>query len=98
MRLVRLTWKGARSPNGKTVHKNAFQWDAYCPLVDRIPACTVPGGVPAGGCTCPGDVPAQGWCTCQGVYLPRGEYLSGGCTCRGGVTCPGTAPPVDRHV
>ena len=35
-------------------NKNAFQWDAYRPLVDRIPACTgeclplVPGG--RGGC------------------------------------------------
>ena len=53
------------------VIKNAFQWDAYCPLVDRIPACTaqgvyLPGGVPAGGCTFPG------------MYLPVG------CTCPGG--------------
>ena len=24
-------------------NKNAFQWDAYRPLVDRIPACTVQG-------------------------------------------------------
>ena len=29
----------------KVDNKNAFQWDAYRPLVDRIPACTVQGGV-----------------------------------------------------
>ena len=43
----------------KRENKNAFQWDAYRPLVDRIPAHTVrgvnlhrgylPGGVPAWG-------------------------------------------------
>ena len=72
-------------------NENAFQWDAYCPLVDRIRACTVAGGgyllkgvyLPGQctcpmGCTCPGGVPAQG----EGV------------TCQGG-TCPGN-PPVDR--
>ena len=80
----------------KSDKKNAFQWDAYRPLVDRIPTCS-------GGCTCPGrvyllrgvylpgGVPAQGGCTYQGVYLP------GGCTCPGGhlpkgSTCPGTPP------
>ena len=40
---------------GYISNKNAFQWDAYRPLVDRIPACTVQGGVYpsmhwAGGC------------------------------------------------
>ena len=34
-------------------HKNAFQWDAYRPLVDYIPACTAlgvsaQGGLPGG--------------------------------------------------
>ena len=59
-------------------HKNAFQWDAYRPLVDRIPACTVAGGVPAWGCTCLG-----GGCTC----------LGGGCTCpEGGCICLGAVP------
>ena len=45
-------------------HKNAFQWDAYRPLVDRIPACIVQGELhlPRGRCTCLGGVPA-------GVYL-----------------------------
>ena len=28
---------------------NAFQWDAYRPLVDRIPACTAQGGVSGQG-------------------------------------------------
>ena len=34
-------------------NKSAFQWDAYRPLVDRIPACTVSakgGGCLPGGC------------------------------------------------
>ena len=62
--------------------KNAFQWDAYRPLVDRIPACTV-----VRGCTCLGGNCPRG-CTCWGVYLPGGTclggvYLPGGCTCRG---------------
>ena len=38
-------------------HKNAFQWDAYRPLVDRIPACTMAGGTCPGGCACPGTLP-----------------------------------------
>ena len=25
------------------INKNAFQWDAYRPIVDRIPACTAQG-------------------------------------------------------
>ena len=33
-------------------NKNAFQWDAYRPLVDRITACTGQGGVSAGGGVC----------------------------------------------
>ena len=59
-------------------NKNAFQWDAYRPLVDLIPACTVAGGgwegvyLPRGvylpgGCTCPGWVYLPGGCTCLGV-------------------------------
>ena len=77
-------------------NKNAFQYDAYCPLVARISQHALlqglylsrgvylpgEGGVPAGGCTC------QAGCTCQGVYL-QWVYLS-----RRG-TCPGT-PPVNR--
>ena len=43
------------------LNKNALQWDAFRPLVDRIPACTVAGGVPAWA-----GVPAQGE-----VYLAR---------------------------
>ena len=54
------------------VNKNAFQWDAYCPLVNCIPACTVVGGVSVGGVpalggTYPGGVLARGWCTCRGT-------------------------------
>ena len=64
-------------------NKNAFQWDAYRPLVDRILACTAQRGVSAlGRGVCPG-----------GVYLPRGVSArrclprgvvpaqGGGCTC-----------------
>ena len=81
-------------------HKNAFQWDAYRPLVDRIPACTVAGGVPTWGCTCLGGCTCPGGgCTCPegGVsawrrYLPGGTclgvYLPGGVPAKGG-TCPG---------
>ena len=40
----------AATPWRKKKHKNAFEWDADRPLVDRIPACTVEGGVyPRGG-------------------------------------------------
>ena len=80
--------------------KNAFQWDAYRPLVDHIPACTVARGVympgvylPAGTCPgvyLPGEVPTQGGVPAWGVYLPGGTclgvYLLGG-------TCPGAYLP-----
>ena len=49
-------------------NKIAFQWDAYCPLVERIPACTAEGGGQGGG------VPASG------VYLLGGR----GVPARGG--------------
>ena len=66
-------------------NKNALQWDAYRPLVDRIPACTVAGG----------KVTAQGGVPAQGVYLP------GGCTCLGstclGVPAQVLLPPVDKQ-
>ena len=48
------------------INKNAFQWDAYRPLVDCTPACAVAGGAPARG-----GVPARRGCTCPGGYLPR---------------------------
>ena len=50
-------------------NKNAFQWDAYRPLVDRIPAYTVQGaylnrgGVPAWGIPAAGCLP--GVCVSQ---------------------------------
>ena len=41
-------------------NKNAFQEDAYRPLIDQ-------GGVPARGMSLPGgDVPAWGVCICPG--------------------------------
>ena len=74
-------------------YKNAFQWDAYRPLVDCIPACTVAGG----------GVPARGVPT-QGVHLPGGGgvYLLGGVPAWG-VYLPGgylpryPLPSVDRQ-
>ena len=61
-------------------NKNAFQWDAYRPLVDRIAACTVAGGYTCPGGTCPGGggIPAQ-WVPAQG------GVNAWGCTCLGGV-------------
>ena len=51
---------------GHTMYRNAFQWDAYRPLVDRIPACTVQEGcLPRGECL-PG-----GGCLPRGRCLPR---------------------------
>ena len=62
------------------INKNALQWDAYRPLVDNIPACTVGRGrVSTGqvGCLPLGEgVSAQG-CVCPGMCLP------GGCLPRG---------------
>ena len=62
--------------------KYAFQWDAYRPLVDCIPACTVCGG---GGC-----IPA---CTGQGVCVYPSMHWAGrvsgwGGVCPGGGVCP----------
>ena len=57
----------------ESTNKNAFQWDAYCPLVDCIPACTVQGvstqGVSARGVSTQGDV-----CPGGGVSLSSGVY------------------------
>ena len=84
------------------LNKNAFQYDAYRPLVARISqhalfpggmctcwgvGCTWMGGVPAWGCICPrGGVPAQG-VPAQGGW---------GCTCPWGGTCSGT-PPCEQN-
>ena len=63
-------------------NKNAFQWDAYRPLVDRIPACT-----PWGGCLLLGCLPR--WVSAWGC-------LPGRCiiACNGA----NPSPPVDRHL
>ena len=68
-------------------YKNAFQWDAYRPLVDRIPACTGQGGV----------YPSMHWAGgvsqhALGACLPRGN----GGVCRG-VVDERQTPPVDRQ-
>ena len=64
----------------KTDDKNAFQEDAYCPLVARISQhALLPGGVPAQGAGLPGGVPALG------VYLlGRCVPAQWGCTCPAG--------------
>ena len=76
-------------------NKIAFQWDAYRPLVDPIPACTVQGGV------CPGGVSVRGYlprgclprgCLPRGVFLPRGGWCIP--ACNGADPAP---PPVDRQ-
>ena len=63
--------------NGPRCHfkdKIAFQWDAYRPLVDRIPACTTQWGVPSWGVYLPegylhgGCIPA-----CDGTGTPPCE-------------------------
>ena len=66
--------------NPRFRNKIAFQWDAYHPLVDHIPACTgwgvcLPGGCLPGG-VCIGVCPGGGGGVCQGISarwcLPRG--------------------------
>ena len=57
-------------------YKNAFQWDAYLPLVDRIPAFTAQEESARG-------MSAQGG-VCQGVVYP-GLSVQGVSAC--GVVC-----------
>ena len=55
------------------LNKIVFEWDAYRPLVDCIPACTaqrgvyLPGGRYLPGGYLPGDVAAQGGVPAWGV-------------------------------
>ena len=75
--------------NPRFRNKIAFQWDAYRPLVDHIPACTGRGGVSAwGGGVCQGDVCRGGVCIggLPGVEVSARGCLPGG-VCPGGV-CP----------
>ena len=58
-------------------NKNAFQYDAYRPLID--------GGMPARGCL-PRGVPTWGGIPAQGGCLPGG-CLPDGCLTGGGITC-----------
>ena len=44
------------------INKNAFQWDAYRPLVDRIRNIHRGGGVSAQGGVYPGGVCPRGFC------------------------------------
>ena len=77
------------------IHKNAFQWDAYRPLVDRIPACTahVEG-------VCPGGVYLPGGTYPREVYLPGGVPGpgGGGVPAQGGVYLPGGVPGLGEGV
>ena len=61
-------------------YKNAFQWDAYCPFVNRLPGgMSAKGGCLPGG-VCRSCVP-RGVCAggvCPGGCLPGG-CLPGGC-------------------
>ena len=84
-------------------NNNAFQWDAYHPLVDRIPACNGQGDVCLGGCLPRGGVSAAQRGVCLRECLPGGvcpgDVYTGGCAqggiCLGGVSawgrgvCPG---------
>ena len=76
---IRYTWENI-------FNKNAFQWDAYRPLVDHIPACTGQEG-----CVCIPACTRQGVCVSQHV-LGRGVSAQGVSArglgvCLGGV-CP----------
>ena len=80
-------------------NKNAFQWDAYRPLVDRIPACTAQEGeypkmhwVGRGyvypnmhwaGGVCAVGVSSQGVSSAWGVSV-QGVYLRTGVSAQGG--------------
>ena len=78
-------------------NKNAFQWDVYHLLVDRIPACTGQGGVYpsmhwAGGCipACTGQggvYPSMHWAGAYPSMHWAGGCLSSGMSPQGGV-CP----------
>ena len=69
------------------MNKNTFQWDAYCLLVDRIPACTGQGGVCVShhalerGCV----YPSMHW---AGRYVFK-HALGKGVSAQGGVSASG---------
>ena len=66
------------------INKNAFQWDVYCPLVDRIPACTTQGRcLPGRGVSAQGRGSAQWGVSGQEGCLPGGKGI-----CPGGVCLP----------
>ena len=60
--MISLDLQLKESPN-----KNAFQWDAYRPLVDRIPACTAQEGVSTQGVSVQGGG-GVGVCPGEGEY------------------------------
>ena len=76
--------------------KNAFQWDAYRPLIDRIPACNVQGVYPSmhrargclpGGCL-PGECLPREIClgvSAQGVSAKKGDVYPWKVSAQGGV-------------
>ena len=75
------------------MNKNAFQWDTYHPLVDRIPACTAQGGVCVSQHVLGRGIVYIPACTRQGVSVQgcvsaRGGFYPGGVSAQGSV-CPG---------
>ena len=87
------------------LYKNAFQWDAYRPLVARISQHVLlrggylvrEGTWSRGVCLVSGDVPGPGGCVPgpRGIPGPRGVYLVWGVYWSGGYL-PRYSPPVDR--
>ena len=84
-------------------NKNAFQWDAYRPLVDRMLECASRGGGglvlggPPGGRVCSGGVlslPGGSPCPRGGrLSLPGGSPCPGGCRLPWGRVCSGGGSP-----
>ena len=85
-------------------NKNGFQWDAYHPLDDRIPACTGQGVYSSNHWV--GGIYLGGELSAQGGVCPRGGVCPGVCVCPGGclpgvcdIHPPGSeadTPPVNR--
>ena len=80
-------------------NKNAFQWDAYRPRVDRISQHALRrGGVSALGGICSwGGIWSWGVSAPGGVSAPRGGLFPGGVPGPGGTWSGTPPPPVDRH-
>ena len=65
-------WLVLSTVGGVYEHKYAFQWDAYHPLVDRIPACTAHRGCVSQHALGRGYLPRgclPRWCLPMGVSV-----------------------------